>query len=831
MEKTITETSFGRRAFLKGTAATLGVAALSGVGCSAQDTTEEGTPVEAPEEQVTIGLCRANCSGGCRLNVHVREGKVVKTSVHEEDNPNDTRICHRGLSHPQRIYAPERIQYPMRRVEGTARGAGEWERLTWDDAIAYIAEKWQGYINEFGGNSIGFSYCAGTYAYNMYVYWRLFHCFGGSIWEQPQDMAALNMGKNVFGRSNYLVGNSTSDIHQAKNIFFWAANATVGNIQRVNDCIIAREQNGAKWITIDPNFTDVAAKSDIWVPVRPGSDGALALAMLKHILDNGKGATREYLALNTVAPYLVKESDGRFLRYSDVGYELIENGTDPRTGQPAFLDPILVMGDDGAVGTAEEIALPVINGTFEVEGVKVTTAYDLLVERVAEWTPEKAAEVTDVPAETIIELADIFADGPSALFLGFGNDHWGNGGTITHCQFALSICGGQFGIPGGGVTGNQGGASVGFNGVNWVGSVMYSPNCVWTSMDAIIEYLPEVLEAGMYKGQPLTMKSMLFAVCNVLATSPDKNALVAALDQLELIITCDTVMNDTARYSDVVLPVPHWFEYETCMSCPTRFMDLNEKAIDPQFESKSDVEICALIGKALGLVDMDITDDSYHAGIFETEACAAAGLSWEALKEQKRIPHAPEDYVYGNIEYGTKCTNTWQRAAFYLEDVVPQFNNGQQLDFNTLRLPSFELPIEGWNETAGGYEKNALAEKYPLIFISYRDKMKVHSTYALCPWFLELQPEPTLMINPVDAQARGIADGDYIRAFNDRGEVVLKAYIDPSMRPGMVKTEHGWMDIQYVKGTLNSLTSDEVRHFVPTGHHFDTLCEVEKYEA
>ena len=92
----------------------------------------------------------------------------------------------------------------------------------------------------------------------------------------------------------------------------------------------------------------------------------------------------------------------------------------------------------------------------------------------------------------------------------------------------------------------------------------------------------------------------------------------------------------------------------------------------------------------------------------------------------------------------------------------------------------------------------------------------------------ELEPEPTVEINPLDAEERGIVDGDMVRIFNDRGSVTMRAWLDASMRPGMVWTEHTWLQEQYVDGHYSLLTSSATGDFHPAIHPFDTLCQIEK---
>lgn len=815
---TITNKSFGRRAFLKGSAATLGLAALTGAGCAPkEELVEETAPVEAPEEQLYQGVCRGNCGGGCRMNVHVRDGKVVKTSVIEADDPLDTRLCQRGLSHAQRIYDPDRLKYPMRRVEGTDRGAGEWERLDWDEAIDYVTSKWKGYIEEFGGTSIGMSYGAGTYAYNQYVYQHLFNRFGGVNWDVGYDMAALNVGKRLVGRGIYLHGNDGSDVKNAKHIFCWGSNGSVAQITR---WVYIREavKNGAKIVVVDPVFTDMAERADLWVPIKPGTDVALALAMLKVIIDENL-QDDEYLAKMTVAPFLVKE-DHSYLRMSDLGIAPTE-GPAGRDGKPTLIDPLAVCAIDGTFGPVDEIADPQIRGDFDAQGIKVTTAFDLLATHVSEWTAERAAEVCELDAQTIIDMAHMFADGPTSLEIGFGMDHRSHGAEGTQAVFCLPMVTGQMGKTGAGITGTMGGSTMGTHCVNFLAG-LYPENPVPTT-SICIDQMPAIVETNTYGEQTITPKSILFFSGNTMSNISGRTELLEAMENIELIITADTVMNDTARFSDIVLPIPHWFEYETFITCPTPFAEFNEQAVEPPFECKTDVEIVRLLAEGLGFDGALYQNDTYQSLFLQGEASEAWGLSWDALKEKKHIQVCPIPYLFGNPNDESFAFSTETgRAQFYLENPRPWFDIGQDFDPDPWYLPTYQPTTEAYNP------ENPLSGKYPLNLISQRDRLKVHTQFSTHPWFTDIQPEPTLSINQADAESRGIAENDYVRAFNDRGFVVLRAHIDAGMRPGLVKTEHTWWDKQYVDGSYPSLLPLEQGTFSPGTHPFDTLCEVEK---
>lgn len=819
----VLDKNVARRTFLKGTTALVGLAALSGAGCSSAEESPGGKNV--PEEEIHQGLCRGNCGGGCRVAVHVREGKVVKTSpILDEEDPLNNLICPRGYSHPQRIYAPERVQYPMRRVEGTERGAGEWERLSWDDAIEYICDKWKGYRSEFGDSSIAYSYGAGTYAQNYYVYMRLFNSMGSMRIAQQNDMTMLNYSWKMFGMSLYTVGNSAKDEMNAKTIVVWGTNATTGTFARWKYMMAARDK-GAKIIVIDPSYTHAAQMADVWLPIKPDTDGALALSLIKYWHDNELD-DKTYLRDLSVAPLLVRQDTGRFLRSDEAGIEAEKEQGAAMAGGFGLAGaavegnyPLVVMNEQGAVSLMRDTDDPMLEGSFTVNGIAVKTAYTMLLERCEEWTIEAAAKKCELSEDQIIQFAEMYLDGPTSLHTGFGIDHRGNGDGAGHALFTLPIVSGQIGKNGAGLTGNCGGATSGFAGENWMAVITskFTPG-----QETNITYLPQIMETQSWNGNPLHLKSVFFYAGNPFGSYSGTTAIREAFEKVELVVTAETVWSDTAQHSDVVLPVPHWFEYETYRTVPQPFIDFNEASIEPQFESKPDTEIIRLLGLGMDLgPEFDFTNDDIHSMFLESEMAEQYGISWETLKEVKRMRIAPDDFNYGSYEMPW-LTDTG-RAEFYFENVEPEFDKAQTLDTNLYALPFQADSLEA-------YDTNPLRETYPINLISFRDKFKVHTTFAKCPWFLEIQPEPTIELNPEDAKKYDITEDDYVEVYNDRGFVVLKAHLDAGMRPGMARTEHSWLREQYVAGQYSDVTSLACTHFFPTNIPFDTLVAVKKYE-
>jgi molybdopterin-containing oxidoreductase family molybdopterin binding subunit len=645
---------------------------------------------------------------------------------------------------------------------------------------------------------------------------RLFNMLGGTQFEQMYDMAGLNMCRDITGRGLYLHGNDFNDIVNCKYFFNWGCNNTISGLPGWAYIDDAVRNHGMQIITIDPNYNDTASRSALWVPIKPGTDTPLAFAMMNIIISEGK-ADVEYLVKNTSSPFLVRDDNAMFLRMSDLGVEPTEGPPD-RAGNPTFIDPRVVATAAGEFRPeGDESAIPELEGKYSAQGNSCQTVYELLKARAAEWPVERASEVCDIAAEVITDLAHKYAEGPSIYAAGFGIDHWGDAASYQ-TALCLAFVAGQFGKKGTGFHSRLQ-SPMGSN-MNIGGAVF--PQGAVGGLGSALLYLPQIVETGMYGSNPLVIKSLLNYSGNPLASHVDRNALIKAFDKIELIINVDTVMNDTGRYSDLVLPHPHWFEFNTVNTTPTPYADLSEKCIEPQFESKVDTEIVRLLGNAMGFDNMDLSEDDYYNLLFDNDNCRGYGLDWGSLKEKKRILFAPLEYVFGNKDLNSPFATTTGLAEFYFEDRKPVFDFGQGgYDKREVALPYWSRPLEA-------YDENPLKEKYPLNIVTYRDRFKTHTAYALCPWLLEIAPEPTLQISPVDAETRSVTDGDYVKVFNNRGSVVLKAYLDASMRPGMVRTEHTWLQEQYKEGHYDTLTSAAVREPFPSTSPNDCLVQVEK---
>lgn len=807
-----------RRSFLKTTAAVAGATALAG-GASLTALADEESAGEASEEQSYRSACRGNCGSRCPMTLTVREGKIVRATAMSEEDYGEAdayrrRFCVKGFSQPQRVYDPDRLKYPLRRIEGTERGAGEWERITWDEAFQEIGAKISAALAEYGGSSIGVWSSYGSYGvlngamggFMSVAYGRFCTALGANIMGAGADTAQSHVQSSLLGNS----GNDFVDVRNAKTIVAWGGNPAEAYVHAWQFVCDAREK-GAKLITVDPQFTVSAAHSDVYVPVLPGTDGAMMLAMINYIYENDLMDV-DYMKGNTVSPFLVKE-DGTYLRGSDLGITPSEGPVDAY-GQPTVIDPVAVWDESrGGAVVLDEAADPAIEGTYEVDGIKVRTVFSTCLENMKEYTIEKAAEICQIPADQIIELAKTYATGGPVYTMTFqGLGHHVNSHHNYKNLAMLHAVTGNAGKPGASICGAPSTGLVGYNATTYMMGVPGNRFCGM--------YLPEIMNTGKWAGSDLNMRVLWICNGNVLSCESGRAELIEAVKKVDYVIVADVNMNDSAKWADIVLPVPHASEVQDFDPvCSAPYPTYAQRVAQPQFECKSDMDIMRGLSPYLGLEAMFAqTDDEYLSSIIDTEANLAGGLSFESLKDGALIhqPGYTEDkyvVVYGESESS--------RLKYYIENPTPRNNWGQAVaDYE--RYPYYEHANES-------YVENPLREKYPLFGCSEHGKYHVHSQLAYTPVMRELEPEPRLKINASDAAERGIAQGDLVKAYNDHGFVVIKALVTEGIKPGVISIPHGFQADQFVEGHAQDLTSVYMNDFCSNSAFYDFLCEVEKY--
>lgn len=719
------------------------------------------------EGKAFFNTCAAGgCHQNCALKLWVKDGKICK--VESADYPNDPAercICLRGLSSIRLVYHPDRLKYPLKRLG--ERGEGKWKRITWDEAFNTIASKLLEIKEKYGPQSVKIA-SGGSSTVGL-LQGRLLGRRFANAWGSGGYLEGLGwIDDGAIAAASLLVlgvaaqGHNAQDFIHSNMVILWGWNPAVTHLRDMKFILDARDK-GAKLVVIGPIFDATAAKADWHVPIRAGTDAALALAMMNVIIKEGH-YDKDYIAKYTVAPFLVREDNKLFLR--DANKYLV---WDEKTGVAKPYD---------------SVASPALLGSFTVRGVRCKPAFQLLVETTFQYPPEKAAEITGIPAETIRKLAiEYAASKPAAIKVGFGMSRTFNGCLNYRAVITLAAITGNIGIPGGGASMATAATSPivlnqeGITSPHGVPGMKTIPG----AQNAIRAW------AAIREGKPYPIKACITAYKNPFQCTGHIDGWQEIYSQVDLIVVADIFMTRTAQYADIVLPEATVFERDDIFIRNNYILRL-EKVIEPLYETKSALEIWSELGQRVGLGKyFDYTIQDYMQILLDADHSSIAGITLERLDKEKivrgNMPLTPV-IPFANKEFPTRSG----RIEFYQE-----------------RLAEFseELPIH--KEGLESPRSSPLAQKYPLTFFTLKCKTTTHSLLPNVDWMQEMAPRAVLDINPSDARRRGIKDADVVVVFNDRGKAKLKAKLNEAIPPGAVNVDHGWWPQQFIEGHYNDL--------------------------
>ena len=300
----------------------------------------------------------AGCHQLCALKVHVEGGRIRK--VESADYPGDPEarsVCLKGLAGPRLVYHPDRLKYPLKRIG--ERGEGRWQRISWDEALDTIAAKLLEVKKKYGSRSVKIMAASSSHVgilMGRLMAARFANAWGaGGVFEAKSHWLA---DMRVPAASLLTLGDSGQthrprDVVHSKMIIVWGGNPAETHFPNMRFILDAKDQ-GAKLVVIGPLFDATAAKADRWIAIRPATDAALAMAMIHVIIREGL-YDREYVIRHTVAPFLVGEKDGRFLRQDGMHAVWDETVQGPR---PCDADIVL---PDATIYERDDLA---VNGDY-----------------------------------------------------------------------------------------------------------------------------------------------------------------------------------------------------------------------------------------------------------------------------------------------------------------------------------------------------------------------------------------------------------------------------------------------------------------------------------
>jgi anaerobic dimethyl sulfoxide reductase subunit A len=708
---------------------------------------EAPRPAAAAGETVVTSTCGHNCGGRCVVNAHVRDGRIVRISTDPRrwtfEMP-PLHACVRGFGQVERVNHPDRLRQPLRRTG--PRGAGRFEPIGWDEALDEVARQLRRVRDTYGPAAILDCSRTGSLSmlHNRFAVPRLLNMFGGctELWSNISAEAEVFAVRATFGaKAEYKsAGREPTDFVNSRLIVMWGwspgdGTFGTGTLQYLKEA----RRRGVRIVCVDPRVTRSSRQlADEHVFIRPSTDAAALIAMAYVIVREGL-------------------HDQRFLDRHVLGFD------------DAHLPP----------------------------GVAAGASYRAYLEGLADGvrkTPEWAAEITGIPADTIRRLAVEYATSrPAALQCGYAPGRTIAGEQFHRAAYALAAITGNIGIPGGNT-----GVSNGATGRLGVKSLPAGPNPAGARVASSL--LADLLERGRTGGYPADIKLIYSAAGDLFNQLPNVRKITAAAERLEFMVVHDHFVTPTARYADIVLPATMFWERNDVhvpWAGAGHYVIFMKKAVEPPGGCRNDLDICAALAARLGIAGYnDKTEEEWlreltRETIDDFDAFRERGLA--------RLP-APDDAVAFAREIRDPERHPFTTPSGKIE-VYSMALAANPDPYGLGPIP----PIPTWTpETPDA--------RHPLRLVTPKSRARTHSIHDNQP-ALARADHDDVWLHPRDAAARGIVEGQRVRVFNARGATELPARVTDRIAPGVVSIKEGaWFALDGqghdTRGCANLLTAD-----------------------
>jgi len=719
-------------------------------------------------KEVVHAACPHDCPDACGVLITVEDGRATKIQGDSQHPVTRGFLCAKVAKYLDRVYSPDRVLYPMRRItaKGLASGSGsarsfapgqpgaavptlDWQRITWDEALEEITSRFRAIIAEFGSEAIlPYSYGGALGALNgASMDRRFFGRVGASQLERTICSAAGEAGiESVMGAK---LGTEPEQFIHSRYIIAWASNIH-GNNVHLWPFIVEARRRGAKLVVIDPYRTRTAACADWYLPINPGTDGALALAMMHVIIGEG-------------------------------------------------------------LHDADYVA-------------KYTLGFDQLCEKVKAYPPERVTQWTGIGAEDIRTLAREYATTrPSVIRVNYGVQRSENGGTATRAIAMLPCIIGSLKVVGGGIHLSTSGA------FDLNKDALRRPGLKPEGMQhpPRVVNMVELGKALNTLSDP-PVKALFVYNSNPAAVCPNHNEVVRGLKRPDLFtVVHEQFFTDTTDYADIVLPATTFFEHKDLQTAYGHYyLQVSEQAIEPLGECRANVEVFRALAQRMGFNEACFGEsvDEMIDGALASSNPWLEGISRERLERERQVrlnfsgkwsvasgqsetsePFLP--FAYGNFRTPSGKAELYSEAMKALGlDPVAEFTP-----------PS---------ESRHGIETN-----FPLELLARKADNFLNSTFSNQPSIQEMEETNLLEMHSTDAQARGIADGETVRVYNRRGEIFLQARVDGAIQPGVVAARLNWAKLGPGLRNINVLTSEKLSDLGNSATFYSVLVEVESTKS
>jgi molybdopterin guanine dinucleotide-containing S/N-oxide reductase-like protein len=726
-------------------------------------------------KRVVHAACPHDCPDACGVLITIEDGRATRIQGDPEHPVTRGFLCAKVAKYLDRVYSPDRVLYPMQRAApkgpcGAGAPAREvFKRISWDEALDEITRRFRAIVAEFGPESIlPYSYGGTLGALNgASMDRRFFHRLGASQLERSICSAAGEEGLKSV--IGIKLGTEPEQFAHSRYIIAWGSNIH-GNNVHLWPFIEEARRKGAKLVVIDPYRTRTAKLADWYLPINPGTDAALALGLM-HVIIN--------------------------------------------------------------------------ESLFDVDYVsRYTVGFEDLKARAQQYPPETVAHWTGISADDIRKLAREYAtERPSVIRVNYGIQRSERGGMSMRAVTMLPCLIGSWKEIGGGLQLSLSG-SYGLN-----KQALEMPELMRKALGRPARIVNMVQLGSVLNSATMSppVQALFVYNSNPAAVCPNHNEVVRGLMRPDLFtVVHEQFFTDTTDYADIVLPATTFFEHKDLQTAYGHYyLQVSNQAVDPRGECRSNVEMFRALAERMGFEDECFREsvDSMIDRALDSPNPTLKGITRDRVESEHRIRLNFESSA-NRVEtdaFVRPAEHSWaQNAAPFLpfaEGNFPTPSGKAEFYSETLKrqgldpVVAFTPPDESRHGSAR-HGSGSKAAGFPLELLARKPDNHLNSSFANVPSVREMEPWiGDLEMHPADAKTRGIRDGDRVRIFNPRGEIVLQARVDSSVRPGVVAARLDWARFSPGGHNINVLTSEKLTDMGNAATFYSVCVEVELFRA
>jgi anaerobic selenocysteine-containing dehydrogenase len=748
--------------------------------------------VERRQIRGFCGLCIARCG----TIATIEDGRFTRLDP-DPGHPTGAAICAKGRAAPELVYSKARLTKPLRRKSPKGVANPEWVEITWDEALDEIASQMRDIATKSGPEAIAFSQpspsttAIGDSAPFMR---RLMNAFGSPNLVWTLDLCGWGRGfatRYAYGLGAVATGSTggaMADIARSGCLILWGYNPSMTRLTHATATVEALKR-GMKLIVIDPRNVGLANKADVWLRVRPGTDGALALGLANVMIERGwfdESFVRDW----SNGPLLVRSDTGRLLREAD----LTSSGAADRfvawcasEGRPTAYDPSSGNYDGGS----ENLAL---RGEYRIDTpdgvITCRPVFEHYAELCRQYSPQVIESTCWVSRDQLEEAARLMWHArPVSYYAWSGHEQHANTTENARAISLLYALTGSFDAPGGNVrlpavpspsvTGEDLPAAKRMAPAVGVEERPLGP-ARWSNVSTL-DFYRAVLD-----GVPYPVRGLISFGTNLLLAQSDPDRGRSALAALDFYAHADLFMSPTAEQADIVLPIASCFEREALKigfeidETAQSLVQLRLVVAPPPGDARPDIDVIFDLAQRLGLGEHFWNGDVAAA---YRHQLGPSGLSLEDLRANPGGLHVP---LTTKHRKHADLDAEGHARGFPTSSRKIEFWSEAFLEHGHAALPAFTEP------TLGPVANPDLAARFPLVLTCAKPSLFCQTQHRALPSLRKRAPHPEIEMHPDAADERGIAAGDWVTVTTPAGGMRARAKLNENLDPRVVVGEHGW---------------------------------------